>query len=232
LPAAEYHAPMARIINKRKVHSMRLTIFGATGKTGSCLVTHALTAGHEVTAVVRDPKRLNLPPNEHLRVVTADVMDPANIVPAVADADVVVSALGPPSKGPTTVLQDSTRSIIEAMEKSRTRRLVTTVSGSMVDDSGDGAFMHYLAKPMTRRILKNVCSDMRRAESEIHASGLDWTIFRPPRLTDKPGTGRYRMAIDRNVKRGLTISRADLAKAVFDLLDDPATVRKHVFVAH
>jgi len=141
-----------------------------------------------VTAVVRDPKRLNLPPNEHLRVVTADVMDPANIVPAVADADVVVSALGPPSKGPTTVLQDSTRSIIEAMEKSRTRRLVTTVSGSMVDDSGDGAFMHYLAKPMTRRILKNVCSDMRRAESEIHASGLDWTNL--------PSTPTYRQARD------------------------------------
>jgi len=210
---------------------MRLTIFGATGKTGSCLVTQALTVGHEVTAVVRDPTRLNPPLNEHLRVVTADVMDPADIVPAVAEADVVVSAVGPPSKGPTTVLQDSTRSIIEAMEKSGTRRLITTVSGSMVDDSGDGAFMHYLGKPITRRILKNVCSDMRQAESEIHVSNLDWTIFRPPRLTDKPGTGRYRLAIDRNVKRGFTISRADLAKAVLQLFNDPTTVRKHVFVA-
>jgi putative NADH-flavin reductase len=211
---------------------MRLTIFGATGKTGSCLVTQAVMAGHEVTAVVRDPKRLNLPSHEHLRVVTADVMDPTDIMGAVDEANVVVSALGPPSKGPTTVLQDSTRSIIEAMEKSGSRRLVTTVSGSMVDDSGDGAFMHYLAKPMTRRMLKNVCSDMGRAESEIHASNLDWTIFRPPRLTDKPGTGRYRIAIDRNVKRGFTITRADLAQAVLELLNDPATVRKHVFVAH
>ena len=160
------------------------------------------------------------------------LMDPADIVPPVAETDVVMSALGPPSKGPTTVLQNSTPSIIEAMEKSGTHRLVTTVSGSMVDDSGDGAFMHYLAKPMTRRMLNNVCSDMRQAESEIHASNLDWTIFRPPRLTDKPGTGKYRIAIDRNLKRGFTISRTDLAKAVLELLNDPVTVRKHVFVAH
>jgi putative NADH-flavin reductase len=210
---------------------MRLTIFGATGKTGECLVKQALTAGHLVTGVVRDPNRLTVSPHDHLHVVKADVMDPADISSAVADADLVISAIGPPSKGPTTVLQDSTRSIIETMNRTGTRRLVTTISGSMIDDTGDGALMHYLGKPMTRRILKNVCADMRLAEGEIHASNLDWTIFRPPRLTDKPGTGKYRFAIDRNLPRGFTISRVDLAKSVLELLNDPTTTKKHVFVA-
>ena len=37
---------------------MKLTILGATGATGTCLTSQALAAGHEVTAVVRDPARL------------------------------------------------------------------------------------------------------------------------------------------------------------------------------
>jgi putative NADH-flavin reductase len=36
---------------------MKLTILGATGATGTCLTSQALAAGHEVTAVVRDPAR-------------------------------------------------------------------------------------------------------------------------------------------------------------------------------
>jgi putative NADH-flavin reductase len=210
---------------------VRLTVFGATGKTGECLVAQALAVGHQVTAVVRDPKRLSISPQERLHVVTADVMVSGEIAPTVAGADVVISALGPPSKGPTTVLQNSTRSIIEAMNRTGARRLVTTISGSMVDDTGDGLIMHYLGKPITRRILRNVCSDMRLAEGEIHASTLDWTIFRPPRLTDRSGTGRYRVAIDRNVHRGFTIARDDLARSVLELLIDPTTTGKHVFVA-
>jgi putative NADH-flavin reductase len=73
---------------------MRLTIFGASGKTGRHLLEQALDAGHNLTAVVRDPTRL---PTRHqrLQVVTADVLDPAAIQPAVAGADAVSSALGP-----------------------------------------------------------------------------------------------------------------------------------------
>jgi putative NADH-flavin reductase len=66
---------------------MKLTIFGATGATGTCLVQQALSAGHQVTAVVRDPARLAVPAQPRLRVVTADVLDPVAISPAVDGAD-------------------------------------------------------------------------------------------------------------------------------------------------
>jgi len=39
---------------------MELTIFGATGVTGTLLTEQALAAGHQVTAVVRDPARLTV----------------------------------------------------------------------------------------------------------------------------------------------------------------------------
>jgi uncharacterized protein YbjT (DUF2867 family) len=210
---------------------MQLTIFGATGRTGRLLVEQALAARHDVTAVVRDPNRLPVPSQARLQVVVADVMDPAEIVPAVEDADAVLSALGPNGRGPTTISGDSSRSIIEAMEKCGADRLIT-ITGSIVDDAGDGFFMSHVLKPLARRtFLRDVCADMRRAEEEVHASNLDWTIYRPPRLTDKPASGRSRTAIDRNVPRGTTIPRADLANYILEHLDDPATLRKHIFIA-
>jgi putative NADH-flavin reductase len=209
---------------------MRLTIFGATGATGAGLVEQALAAGHEITAVVRDPARLTNPSGERLTIVTADAMDPAAIAPAIAGSDAVLSVIGSPASGPTSVLTDSAHSIVKAMQTADVRRLVT-ITGSMISDAGDGPIMRYVGKPITRRMLRHTCADMLRAEEAIHASGLDWTIVRPPRLTDKAGTGTYRTAIERNVRRGFTISRADLAAYMLTLLNDPKTVHKHAFIA-
>lgn len=211
---------------------MKLTIFGATGATGTTLTTQALAAGHDITAVVRDASRLTIPDHPRLRVVTADVMDPASISPAIEDADAVISAVGPRGAGPTTVIRDSVRSIIQAMEKTGTRRFVE-VSGSIVADEGESLYMRFLVKPLARRtFLGQVCADMRAGEDEIRHSDLDWTIVRPPALTNKAATGSYRTAIDRNLPHGFSISRADLAACMLGLLDDPASSHRHVAIAN
>jgi putative NADH-flavin reductase len=211
---------------------MKLTIFGATGATGTSLTDQALAAGHEVTAVVRNATGLAVPAHPRLRIVTADVMDPASIAPAVEGADAVISAIGPRGTGPTTVIQDSVRSIIAAMEKTGARRFVQ-VSGSIVADEGESLYMRYLVKPLARRtFLRDVCADMRAGEEEIRQSDLDWTIIRPPALTAKPATGTYRKAIDRNLPHGFQVSRADLAACMLALLDDPDTVHRHVAIAN
>lgn len=189
---------------------MKLTIFGATGATGSCLVEQAIAAGH---------------------VVTADVMDPASISPAVAGADAILTALGPHGTGPTMISHDSVRSIIQAMEKTGTRRLIT-ISGSIVTDEGESPYLRYLIKPLVRRtLLRHVCADMRNAEAAVRDSGLDWTIMRPPALTNKPARGTYRTAIDSNLPHGFNVSRADLAACMLTLLDNPAAVHRHVGIA-
>jgi putative NADH-flavin reductase len=210
---------------------MKLTILGATGATGTCLTSQALAAGHEVTAVVRDPARLAGPPHPRLRTLTADVMDPASLTPATEGADAVISAVGPRGTGPTTVITGSARSIIAAMNKTGTRRLLH-VSGSIVTDEGESPYLRYLVKPVARRtFLRHVCADMRRAEDEIRGSDLDWTIFRPPALNSKPATRAYRTATDRNLPHGLTISRADLATCILAALSDPATIHRHLAIA-
>jgi putative NADH-flavin reductase len=211
---------------------MKLTIFGATGTTGTTVAAQALAAGHDVTAVVRDASRLTIPDHSRLRVVTADVMDPASISQAVEGADAVISAVGPRGTGPTTVIRDSVHSIIAAMDKAGTRRFVE-VSGSIVADEGESPYMRYLVKPLARRtFLRHVSADMRAGENEIRSSDLDWTIVRPPSLNDKQATGSYRTAIDKNLPHGFSVSRADLAACMLGLVDDPASVHRHVAIAN
>jgi putative NADH-flavin reductase len=211
---------------------VKLTIFGASGATGTCLVRQALDAGHEVAAVVRDPARLAVPAQERLRVTTADVLDPASISPAVADSDAVITAIGPRGTGPSTLRQDSTRSIMQAMSTAGPRRLLF-VSGSIVTDRGDSPYLRYLIKPAVRRtFLRHVTADFLAAEAEIHASDLDWTIFRPPSLSAKPATGAWRTATDRNLPRCFTVTQADLAACMLGTLDGPATIHRHICVAN
>ncbi|MER7015244.1 SDR family oxidoreductase [Saccharopolyspora sp. NPDC000359] len=208
---------------------MRITIFGATGRTGKHLLDQALAAGHEVTAVVRDPAKVTA---EHpaLSVVRADVMDPAAVEPQVTGRDAVLSALGSTStKHPTTVQTGSTTSILAAMGWAGVRRFLVVSNSGMVT-AGDDVLTRFLVKPVLRRIFRHPWTDMAHMEDVVRASGSDWTIIRPPMLTEGPRTGRYRTAVDRNVRGGRRLSRADLADCLLRNLDD-SSIRATISVA-
>lgn len=210
---------------------MRCTVFGATGGTGQELVRQALEAGHEVTAVVRDPARLPLR-HERLDVVTADVTDPAALAPAVAGRDAVLSGLGAPGNKAAGIASRGTRAILEAMESAGVRRYIG-VSAAPVEpgSAGESAFYRAVLLPLVRRAFRDVYADLAVMEDAIRASTLEWTIVRPPRLTYKPAKGTYRREIGGNVAGGRLVSRADLAAAILAMVDDAATVRQGVGVA-
>ena len=201
---------------------MRITVLGASGGTGVKVVELARAAGHEVTAVVR---------TRNGRDTVADVMDPDSIGPHVAGADAVVSAIGSrAARKPTTVQEDSTRSVLLAMRAHDVRRLVVISNSGMVVD-GDGPVVRHLVKPVLRRVLEHPWADMARMERVVRASGLEWTIVRPPRLTDGPRTDAFRTAVDTNVRGGMTVSRADVAALVLRCLVDPGTVGRAISLA-
>ncbi|HZC40669.1 MAG TPA: NAD(P)-binding oxidoreductase [Streptosporangiaceae bacterium] len=217
---------------------MKLTVFGASGGTGTQVVSQALAAGHEVLAVVRDPARLAVPSRAGLDVAVADVMDPGSIRDLVAGREAVISAVGPSRRkeerkasAQVQVCTASARSITAAMAAAGSRRLVVvSASGPFTD--GDGPLLRYLAKPIVNRVLEGAFTDFLAMEQVVRASGLDWTILRPPRLTRKPLTGRYRTRRGTNVRRGLTVSRADLAHLVLAVCGDPDTYRAAIAIAN
>ncbi|MEV4618127.1 NAD(P)H-binding protein [Asanoa sp. NPDC049573] len=203
---------------------MKITVLGATGGTGQHLVRRAIAAGHHVTAVVRDPARLPVGADPRLEIVVADALDPHAIGAAVSGRDAVVDTLGPRGRDDATVCSRGAASVVAAMAVNNpgARLLVVTGSGH-VKDPGDGPLTRFVFKPLIgSTLLKAQFADFARTERIVFDSRLRWTVLRPPQLT----TGKrkpYRTAIDRNVRGGVQLSRADLADAILVALGDPST---------
>jgi putative NADH-flavin reductase len=222
---------------------MKLTIFGATGGVGRQLVDQAIAGGHDVTAVVRDPRKL---PVTRARVVTADLADADTVLlqSAVSGADAVMSAIGARSKADAGVAWHGTEAITQAMQAVGVRRVVvvsaapvgTVASPRRPDpprhDPGDGLVMRNLTYPILRSAFREIYADLARMEDVLRESDLDWTAVRPPRLTDKPLTGTYRTAYGQNVRHGLFISRADVAHCMLRALGEPETFGQTVGIAN
>jgi putative NADH-flavin reductase len=221
---------------------MKLTIFAATGGIGRQVLEQAVAAGHDVTAVVRNPKKLT----REVRIVTADLAaaDPATLESAVGGADAVLSGLGPHSKSEAGIASQGTRAIVQAMQATDVRRIVV-VSASPIGtvpspgrpkpprhDPGDRFFMRNLFSPLTKAALRKPYADLALMEDILRGSGLDWTVVRPPRLTDKPLTGTYRTAYGQNLRRGILISRADVAHLMLRVLEQPGTIYQIIGIAN
>jgi putative NADH-flavin reductase len=210
---------------------MKIALFGATGATGQHLLEQARAAGHEVTAVVRDPAPITTA-HPRLTVVRADVMDRNAIGPVVAGHDAVVTTIGSrEGRTPTTVQTDTTRSIVQAMRQHGVRRLIVVSNSGMITD-GDGPMSRAVIKPIVRRILKHPWADMQGMEDVVQASELDWTILRPPMLTNGRHTGSYRTAVGHNVRGGIRVSRANVADLILRCLADEDSVRTAISIGN
>ncbi|GGN41846.1 NAD(P)-dependent oxidoreductase [Streptomyces fuscichromogenes] len=209
---------------------MNLTVFGATGGIGREIVRQALASGHRVTAVVRDPARLTVT-GSGLEVVRADLTDAEAVRPAVTGRDAVLSGLGPRSRKDAGVAARLTRTVLTAMEAEGVRRLLV-VSAAPVGPEPDDGVVDRTVRGLVSRILKPVYDDLREMEAELSRSGTDWTSVRPPRLQDKPLTGRYRTVIGGFPPRGRFIARADVAHSMLAMTDDEGTVKQGVGVAY
>ena len=221
---------------------MKLTIFAATGGIGRHVLEQAVAAGHEVTAVVRNPQKLT----QKVRIVTADLAAPdlGALKAAVAGADAVLSGLGPRRLSEAGITSRGTRAIVEAMKASDARRIVV-ISAAPIGtvpspgrrnpprhDPGDGFFMRNLLSPMIKTVLRKHYADLALMEDVLRDSGLLWTVMRPPRLTDKPLSRNYRTAHGQNLRGGLTISRADVADMMLRVLEQPASINQAIGIAY
>jgi putative NADH-flavin reductase len=221
---------------------MKLTIFAATGGIGRLVLEQAVATGHDVTAVVRNPKKLS----RAVRLVRADLAspDPAVLESAVRGADAVISALGAVSASDAGVACRGTQAIVQAMHATGVRRIIV-VSAAPIStvpsparpnpprfDPGDGFFMRHVLSPLIRALLRKHYADLARMEDVLRDSGLDWTVVRPPRLTDKALTGTYRTANGQNLRGGFLISRADVAHLMLRVLEQPQTIRQAIGVAY
>ncbi|MGW2654965.1 NAD(P)-dependent oxidoreductase [Streptomyces sp. NPDC001478] len=211
---------------------MKLTVFGATGGIGREIVAQAVKAGHEVTAVVRDPARLSVP-LEDVTVYTAPRIDePESLREAVAGRDAVLSGLGSRGRKAGGVAERLTRGVLSAMEAEGTRRLLVVSAAPVGPPPENPGALDRMVLSVIGAVLKEVYADLTAMEAALAASATDWTSVRPPKLTNGPLTGRYRTVVGGSPRAGRSISRADVAHAMLALIDDPASVKQGVGVAY
>lgn len=206
---------------------MKVLIFGATGGTGKHLVTQALEQGHEVTAFVRDPARLQIH-HPKLSFIKGDILNASSVAQAVKGHDAVLSSIGMPANKTGVLRSQGTQHIVTAMEQAGIKRFVCQTSlgyGDSVKTLDRTPFIFkYLVVPF---LLKKGFADHALQEENIRRSQLDWVIVRPGNLTDGALTKQYRhgfAASDPAIK--VKVSRADVADFMLKQLTSDVYLRK------
>jgi len=210
-----------------------LLIFGVTGKTGQQLVRQGLDQGHNITAFARDRTKLQLS-HANLHAIEGDIHDAQAVERAVQSQafDAAISALGTYIKEPITPIADGTKNIIAALSQHGPKRLIVVSSLGAGDSKGEGNwFVSYIQK----RFLKHVLNDKDWQERHLIKSTLDWTIIRPPQLTDEPDIHDDRMSwvgpLEPNMRAIWKVSRADVAAECLDLAGSQNHVREALTLA-
>ncbi|MES1159722.1 MAG: SDR family oxidoreductase [Bacteroidota bacterium] len=210
---------------------MNIVVIGANGGVGKQTVELALKAGHHVTALLRNPAKLTLT-HPNLEVVKGDILVPGSLDGILENKDVIISAIGIKGRGPTTLYSLGNSHLLDAMKRKGARRIFF-ISASALDISPVlPFFVRLVAKYVVQKILRNMYVDLREMERLVKTSETDWTIMRPPRLTDRPVTGHYRFAINQFLKNCLNISRADLAHFMIHNVTNTATFNSTIEIAY
>jgi len=200
---------------------MKLFVIGATGRTGREIVEQALARGHRVTAFVRSPESITSR-NERLAVIKGNAMDENELFNAIQNHDAVLSTLGPREVfKPSSMLHDSALATTRAMNRSGVKRLVVL-----------SAAAHFPGIPnrIASFIMRNHMRDSLTMEQIVQASGLDWTIARPPRLTQEQYT-TYRSRESAAPKIGFTLARKAVAAFMLDAIEQEKHFHKIVGIA-
>ena len=196
---------------------MRVAIAGGHGKIALRLSRLLSERGDEVHSLIRNPG--------HVDDVKATGADPVicdleseseeDVTASVGSVDAVVFAAGAgPGSGPdrkwTMDYGGAVKLIAAARANDVARYLIVSSMGADAEAEGDDTFAVYVRAK-------------GKADADVIASGLDYTIVRPGSLTDEPGTGRVR--VGEQVGRG-QIPRDDVAALIAAALREEATSRK------
>jgi putative NADH-flavin reductase len=217
-PAAEEDAP-ARTI----------ALFGATGRTGAWIGLRALRRGYGVQAL-RRPSSLDPLEDKPVAMRQGDVQNPDDVDPVVEGSDAVLVALGQRRPYTDVFCEAATTAILEAMRIHDVWRIIAVTGAQIGDmDQGQTPIMRRLARRFALR-QPAVAADRSGQERALMDSDREWTIVKPPRLTDAPRRGRVKSGTQLRIGLLSRIGRADLADFMLDQIESTEYLRERVLV--
>jgi putative NADH-flavin reductase len=204
---------------------MKLFVIGATGHTGAQIIDIALARSHNVTAFVRSPQKINRH-DLRLRVVQGDPHSLEQLAKELPGHDAVLSAIGirpPQAFRPHSLVDECAASTVAAMAKTGVDRLVLVSAAVLFPEKG-------LVFAFFRRLLKYIVRDLKAAEETVRGTSLEWTIARPPRLTNGSAAD-YRAARDALPGKGFSMSFRGVAAFMLDAVEQRSYLRQIVGLA-
>ena len=213
----------ARKKKSRTKPKLRLFILGATGKTGGALVAQAVAHGHFVTTFGRSS--FQGADKAKVTSMSGNPTNEAELAGALPGHDAVLSVLGTRGFRASALLEESSRATIGAMRKAGVRRLVI-LSSALLDKN-----IGLIEKILGRTILRHFSRDQRAMEKQVTASKLDWTVFRPPRMTDSAPEGSSTSTVAEPAKGAeMKIRKEEVARLMLDAVENGKNMGKLVHV--
>ncbi len=210
------------------VRTMRtLTIFGITGQTGQELARVALERGWAVRGLARPPQRA-LVGASAATVVWGNWADPAAVAQALEGAQAVVCVLGPRPPYTDVFCAQATAAILAGMHASGVRRIVCQ-TGAMIGPGQRSWAFGCLTRLVVRR-QSAMAADRVEQECLVAASGLAWTLVKPPRLTQAHSGVPLQEGAALRMGLLCSVGRTDLAHYLLDAIDRPELVGARLFV--
>ena len=216
---------------------MRILLFGATGRTGKLILQKALKDGHEVTAIVRDPAKLD---GLNAKIIQGSPYDKETVNKAIVNCDVVISTLNvsrvtdsPWAKlrAPKDMISRSIQNALDTMKENNTKRII--VMGVL------GAGESWSKMPFIFRLvvssgnLKYAYKDHTRQEELLAKSDSNWTVIRLPMLTDDEGEKEIIVKkLNDNTKLNRKVNRESVARFILNILKDENYYKSIIAVSY
>lgn len=209
---------------------MKILIFGASRGIGHQLLKLALDEGHEVTALLRYPEKLQIT-DPDLHIVKGDILDLPVVADVIAGQDAICVCIGiPPTFKPVEVFSKGIENVLTSIDKNSEQKLIVITGIGAGDSSGHGGFLYdRIFKPL---LLKEIYKDKDREELLIKESHTHWMIVRPGFLTNGSRTGQYRVIEDLTGITAKKISRLDVADFMLKQLKTPTYFKRTLLVTY
>ena len=209
--------------------SLKIIVYGATGRVGSRVIDEALHRGHRITAVSRDPARITRK-HERLSAVEGNVLDAHSVAARVAGQDVVVVAVrgslddsADPARTVHRVAVEVIVQVLRDMGDTAPRLIFVGGAGSLEVKPGGtywqslGSFSRAFIPDF---VLQEIEGHILVLEYLRQVDDVRWTYLSPPK-NFAPGTrtGKYRIGGDTMLKDASgksEISMEDYAVALVD----------------
>lgn len=199
---------------------MKITLFGATGKTGAYLIKEGLKRGFELTVFCRSNTIFDHP---NIKIIRGDINDRIALAKAIHGADAVLSALGPTklNHSGNKPIGTAMHTIISVMKQESVHRLIAISTGTAADPNDTFDVKVWFPAKIIQFVMPNAYKDIIELAKVIRHSDLQWTMARVAILKNTTPSQKLNIGYYGHTNHSMTISRSDVAIFMYDqLLND------------